>query len=80
MCCRIFVQNFQLEELQSQLHEEIEQKEKLDVKNRQQQQELNSLKSVEKNISKLERSKRKLEDEFNMYKVVTLLCYVLHVH
>ncbi|XP_023931710.1 ankyrin repeat domain-containing protein 26 isoform X2 [Lingula anatina] len=58
----------QLDELQSQLNEEIEQKDRYEAKTRQLQQELNALKTLEKSFAKLERTKHKMETDFNSYK------------
>ncbi|XP_033746672.1 ankyrin repeat domain-containing protein 26-like isoform X15 [Pecten maximus] len=58
----------QLSELQQHVEEEVDSKSKLQAKNLQLQNELGSLKRLQKTVEKLERSKSKLEQEHTMYK------------
>lgn len=61
--------DFQLEDVQNQLTTEIDHKEKVEHKVRQLTSELNNFTHMEKTYGKLERAKRKLEDELTSYKV-----------
>jgi vacuolar-type H+-ATPase subunit I/STV1 len=58
-----------MDDIQSQMQQEIDKKDDLESKNRLLQQELHSLKSVERAYQKLEKAKRKLDEEFSQYKV-----------
>lgn len=58
-----------------QLATEGAQKSHMESKNRQYQQELSSLKGMDKNFSKLERAKHKVEEEFALFKVWQLWCF-----
>ncbi|CAH1784762.1 unnamed protein product [Owenia fusiformis] len=58
----------QLDDCRGQLDLEIERKDKLEATCRAQQAELNSLSSLEKTALKQEKARRRIEDEFNLYK------------
>ena len=68
-----FLSFFQLDDVNGQLHAEMDNKNVMERETRKLQMELNSLRSMEKTYAKLERAKRKVEDEFNAYKVIKLL-------
>jgi len=53
-----------------QLNEETEEKEKMNQKNTQLENELKAIKKLERSVQKIDRSKRKLEEEFKSYKVL----------
>ena len=61
--------DLQLEDIQNQLITEVDQKDKLEGKTRQMGSELNNLRAMEKNYSKMEKAKRKLEEDLATYKV-----------
>ena len=52
-----------------QLQEEVDEKERVQHKNIQLENELKTIKKLEKSVQKIDRSKRKLEKEFETYKV-----------
>ncbi|XP_064633514.1 ankyrin repeat domain-containing protein 26-like isoform X4 [Lineus longissimus] len=58
-----------MDDVHSQLQQEIDKKEQLESKNRALQQELHSHKTVERAYQKLEKAKRKLDEEFAQYKM-----------
>ena len=51
------------------LQDEIDEKEKVHEKNVHLESELKALKKLEKSVQKIDRSKKKLEHEFQSYKV-----------
>lgn len=63
----------QLDDVNGQLQVEIGNKNEMERETRKLQMELNSLRSMEKTYAKLERAKRKVEDEFHAYKVTFLV-------
>ncbi|XP_052779634.1 ankyrin repeat domain-containing protein 26-like isoform X5 [Mya arenaria] len=58
----------QFEHMKLQLQDEIEEKERIGNKNAQLQTELKNLRKLEQSVKKIDRSKRKLEDDFRIYK------------
>ncbi|CAC5372278.1 Ankyrin repeat domain-containing protein 7 [Mytilus coruscus] len=58
----------QIASLQQTLESEVDEKEKLHSKNVDLQTKIASLKHLEKNVDKLEKSKYKLEEDYKMYK------------
>lgn len=52
-----------------QLQDEMDEKERVQQKNVQLEQELKTVKKLERSVQKIDRSKRKLEEEFKAYKV-----------
>ncbi|KAH3892929.1 hypothetical protein DPMN_017065 [Dreissena polymorpha] len=58
----------QLEHMKIQLQDEVEEKERMSQKNNQLETELKTLKKLERSVDKIDRSKRKLEEEFRLYK------------
>ena len=52
-----------------QLQDECDSKVQLDAQNRQLEAELSTLRAMEKSFQRLDRNKKKLEDEIAMYKV-----------
>ena len=61
------------------LQDEIEEKEKVHEKNLHLESELKALKKLEKSVQKIDRSKKKLEQEFQSYKVLCCHGYQLLV-
>jgi len=53
-----------------QLHDEMDEKDRVHQKNVQLENELKAVKKLERSVHKIDRSKRKLEQEFRTYKVV----------
>ena len=64
----------QLDDVNGQLELEMDNKNQMERETRNLQMELNSLRAMDKTYAKLERAKRKVEEEFSAYKV-TLLVY-----
>jgi len=56
-------------DIQKQLQDEVDEKSHLQTRNLQLENELGSLKRLEKNLQKLEKNKKKLEQEYQNYKV-----------
>lgn len=54
------------------LQDEMDEKEKVQEKNIHLESELKALKKLEKSVQKIDRSKKKLEQEFMSYKVFVL--------
>ena len=52
-----------------QLQDEVEEKERVHSKNQQLENELKTVKKLERSVQKIDRSKKKLEEEFKAYKV-----------
>jgi predicted nuclease with TOPRIM domain len=59
----------QLEDVRNQLDSEITMKEQLEGKSRQLQAELGALHSMEKSYGKLDKAKRKMEEDLALYRV-----------
>ncbi|XP_071805576.1 uncharacterized protein [Asterias amurensis] len=70
MDATVATQRIQLDDLNQQLERESAMRAETEMKNRQLHQELSSAKTVEKGKDKLERSKRKLEEELTQMKVL----------
>ena len=62
-----------MDDVSGQLEDEVGVKEGLERDTRALQMELQSLRSMEKTYNKLEKAKRRLEDEFNAYKVIVYI-------
>lgn len=52
-----------------QLQDEVEEKDRVNEKNKLLEAELKTVKKLERSVQKIDRSKRKLEEEFRAYKV-----------
>lgn len=52
-----------------QLQDETEEKDRIQQKNLQLEAELKTIKKLERSVQKIDRSKKKLEEEFRVYKV-----------
>ena len=63
----------QLDDVNGQLEMEMDNKNQMERETRNLQMELNSLRAMDKTYAKLERAKRKVEEEFSAYKVTLLL-------
>ncbi len=75
-CSTILLAYLQLDDVQNQLQTEVEQKEKLDMHSRQIAQELTTLRSMEKSFNKVEKTKKRLEDDLAVYKVNEIGSYL----
>ena len=62
----------QLDDVNGQLEMEMDNKNQMERETRNLQMELNSLRAMDKTYAKLERAKRKVEEEFSAYKVTLL--------
>ena len=66
---------YQLEHMKLRLQDEIDEKEKVQEQNIHLESELKALKKLEKSVQKIDRSKKKLEQEFMSYKVLCCCGY-----
>ena len=66
-----------MDDVQGQLERESEQKDRLDLRTRQLQQELSSLRGMEKSFHKVDRAKKRLEEELAVYRVTLYMYYLL---